>query len=221
MADPIASRASTGGSGREQLLDAAEALFAERGIDAVSLREITAAANQRNASAVQYHFGSRDGLIRALIARHMVAINAHRNRMLDEIEAPIPPVRVVLEALVVPLAAQLDDPSGRRYLRIIDQLGADAVDDEVMEGDVNRSLNRVVEALRHTVAPLPPAVGRARIGQVTRFLLDSLAEQARQIDDRAQRSGLPNDVFTANLIDVLTAVLTAPASAPPPADVAD
>ena len=52
---------------REQLIAAAETLFAERGIEGVSLREINAAAGQRNASSIQYHFGNRDGLLAAVI----------------------------------------------------------------------------------------------------------------------------------------------------------
>ena len=42
---------------RTQLMRAAERLFAERGIEVVSLREINRAAAQRNATALQYHFG--------------------------------------------------------------------------------------------------------------------------------------------------------------------
>ena len=51
---------------RLQLLATAERLFAERGIAGVSLREIGAAAGQRNNSATQYHFESKHGLVLAL-----------------------------------------------------------------------------------------------------------------------------------------------------------
>ena len=49
--------------GRTRLLDSAERLFAERGVDGPSLRDINTAAGQRNASGVQYHFGGRAGLL--------------------------------------------------------------------------------------------------------------------------------------------------------------
>src|SRR5262245_22442952 len=62
--------------GRTKLLDTAERLFAERGITGVSLREITEAAGQRNASVVQYHFGSRAGLVAAVLDRHMEPVDA-------------------------------------------------------------------------------------------------------------------------------------------------
>ena len=52
---------------RVAAIDAAEALFAERGLDGVTTREILDAAGQKNQSALQYHFGSREGLILALV----------------------------------------------------------------------------------------------------------------------------------------------------------
>lgn len=68
----------------QALIQAAERLFAERGSDAVSLREITAAAGATNASAIQYHFGDRRGLIRAVLAKHDAAIEARRHALLDQ-----------------------------------------------------------------------------------------------------------------------------------------
>jgi len=55
---------------RERLVAAAETLFAGAGVDAVSLREINAAAGAGNAIAIQYHFGDRAGLLRAVLAKH-------------------------------------------------------------------------------------------------------------------------------------------------------
>ena len=55
---------------RRQLVSAAETLFAERGIEGVSLREINAAAGMRNATALQYHFHDRYGLVKAVLAKH-------------------------------------------------------------------------------------------------------------------------------------------------------
>jgi AcrR family transcriptional regulator len=71
---------------REQLLDAAERLFAARGVDAVSLREITAAADA-NVAAVNYHFGSKDNLVREVFARRLQPINAERQSLLDLYES--------------------------------------------------------------------------------------------------------------------------------------
>ena len=74
-------------STRLRILLAAEQLFAERGVDGVSLREIGAAAGQRNNSAVQYHFGDRDGLLRALYELRLEPLNLRRTELLDALTA--------------------------------------------------------------------------------------------------------------------------------------
>jgi AcrR family transcriptional regulator len=68
---------------RARLLDAAESLFAERGIEAVSLREIAAQAEQRNNSAVIYHFGDKRGLLDALIADRVGKVECARRRLIE------------------------------------------------------------------------------------------------------------------------------------------
>lgn len=99
---------------RAQLVDAAERLFAERGIGGVSLREVGAAAGQRNNSAAQYHFGSKDGLVRAIFERRMVPIDRRRRAMLTEADGS---VRSYVEAIVVPLHG-----APARYRRFLQQL---------------------------------------------------------------------------------------------------
>ena len=108
----------------DALIRAAERLFAEHGSDGVSLREITAAAGATNASAVQYHFGDRRGLVRAVLAKHEVAIEQRRHELLDAYEArPAPDVRALAAALVRPLAAELDnDDGGLGYLQLVADL---------------------------------------------------------------------------------------------------
>lgn len=66
---------------RRKLMLTAEKLYAERGLASVSVRRIGVAAGQRNKSAVQYHFASRDELIKEIISRHMAAIEEHRMAM--------------------------------------------------------------------------------------------------------------------------------------------
>lgn len=71
---------------RERILDAAERLFAERGIDAVSMRSVLAAA-RLNVSLVHYHFGGRDGLLEALLRRRLGPVTEERLRRLREAQA--------------------------------------------------------------------------------------------------------------------------------------
>src|ERR1700730_7687832 len=70
---------------REAILSAAEVLFAERGMYAVSNRQISEAAGQRNNAAACYHFGSRIDLLRAIESRHREPIEQLRAQMLADV----------------------------------------------------------------------------------------------------------------------------------------
>lgn len=105
-----------------RILRAAEVLFAERGLDAVSLREVAIRAGQKNTNAVQYHFGSKEGLVRAIWERHATGIEAHRAGLLAQATGTLS-LEEVVERLVTPVVAKLDDPDGgREYLLIMSQL---------------------------------------------------------------------------------------------------
>jgi AcrR family transcriptional regulator len=71
---------------KARILDAAESLFGERGFVGTSLRALTDAAGV-NVASVNYHFGSKEGLLRAVVRRAMASVNADRERMLDELQA--------------------------------------------------------------------------------------------------------------------------------------
>ena len=87
------------------ILDAAERLFAAHGVEATSLRAITAEAGV-NLAAVNYHFGSKDGLLRAIFERRFEPLNARRMELFDELDAQNPsaqpPIAGVMRALIAP-----------------------------------------------------------------------------------------------------------------------
>ncbi|SEG92577.1 regulatory protein, tetR family [Thermomonospora echinospora] len=196
---------------RTRLLEAAERLYAERGIDAVSLREINQAAGARNAVAVQYHFKDRAGVLRAIMARHLPDVDARRHALLDAYEAAgEPDVRALAAALVRPPAAKLADPDGgRHFLQIWAELvsrpqgppGRVPAD----PGEIGGSLHR----WRALVEPLL-AEDAARLHRRYTAILHAAIELARRA-----RSGPHSDdrLFTSYLIDVVTAILAAPVSA--------
>ena len=72
---------------RARLLRAGERLFAEHGIHQVRLREINALAGQRNSSALHYHFGSREGLVEAILSEHQNAMDGDVRPALDALTA--------------------------------------------------------------------------------------------------------------------------------------
>lgn len=108
---------------RQILLRTAEALFASRGIDAVSLNEINKAAGQRNTSALHYHFGSKEKLIDAIIYQEFDSIVSRMNEEFDKLEALADFNSLALiKAVAMPFIEMLDSPRGINYLRIMVQL---------------------------------------------------------------------------------------------------
>jgi AcrR family transcriptional regulator len=93
-------------STKERILDTAERLFALNGLEATSLRAITAEAGV-NLASVNYHFQSKDALVQAVIARRVGPINARRLALLEAYESAAgsnsPPLEKVLEAFILPV----------------------------------------------------------------------------------------------------------------------
>ncbi len=106
---------ANGRATRERLMILAEALFAERGIEAVSLRAIGQAAGQRNNNVVQYHFGDRANLIASIYAFRSERLNARRLELLGRHRGAGAPddTRSLLRILVQPHAESIVDPENQ------------------------------------------------------------------------------------------------------------
>lgn len=109
---------------RKLIIDTAEKLFAERGVDNTSLLDISKAAEQKNRSALQYHFTNKQGLLDAVLDKHSKGIAEQRTAMLDKLEtSELFSLYQVIEALVLPVASQLnDEDGGHSFLKIHSQL---------------------------------------------------------------------------------------------------
>ena len=189
---------------RAALIDAAERLFAEHGSDRVSLREITSAAGATNASAVQYHFGDRRGLVRAVLAKHEADIDRRRHELLDAYEErSAPDLRELAAALVEPLAAELTVRGGPGYLQLVSDLYNRPNPTFDPKATAESSFGR----WRALVEPLltPEAVRLHRRFDAMRFAVSELARRGRtgRKDHR---------LFTSQLTDLVTALLSAPVS---------
>ncbi len=109
--------ADLGEATRDRVFLAAERLFALNGFQAVSVRDITAEA-QVNLAAVNYHFGSKDGLLFEIFRHRSAEINRVRARLLHEATdraAGKPSVQAILEALITPPVSWMD-PAGDRWI---------------------------------------------------------------------------------------------------------
>lgn len=201
------SAAATGPSTRDRIVNAAEQLFADRGIGGVSLREINRAAGAKSAVAVQYHFDDRSGVLRAILDKHRPDVDTARHAVLDHIDAAgSPGLRELVGALVRPLAAKLADPDGGpQYLQINAELtNKPRPQADPAVGDPADSMQR----WRAAVEPLldPAAVTLHRRFAAIRFSAVELGRRAAtapHTDDR---------LFTEQLVDLTCGLLAAPLS---------
>jgi AcrR family transcriptional regulator len=201
---------------KERILDVALRLFAEQGIYQVPISQIREAAGQRNASAVQYHFGNREGLIRAILARHIDGIHSRRIELLDAIDRDDPTSIAV--AIYAPLAEMLDgDWRDLAYLRFIGELLTRPEfrfeDITAMVGTEHADVaNEAIEAVLAHGAPLPKTLRDERIRAAAIMVMHSLSEQATLRAGGVGRAPLPTSVVLANLADMYVAALLAPVS---------
>jgi AcrR family transcriptional regulator len=194
---------------RSRLISAAEKLFAERGIDGVSLREINRASGARNAVAVQYHFDDRAGVVRAIIAKHRPAVEAMRHELLDEYEADgRDDLWTLSGCLVKPLAAKLSDvDGGPEYLRIHAELvNGTTTSDRLAEAPVDPA-----DSIQRWRALVGPFLGVDAERLHRRFTV--IRFSAAEIGRRATSGPRQDDrLFVSHLTDLVTALLVAPSS---------
>jgi AcrR family transcriptional regulator len=204
---------------KESLLREAERLFARRGLYRTTMREITDAAGQKNVSAINYHFGSREGLLDALLARHGDPTDVARGELRAGLPDPAS-TRDLVGALVVPYAAHLATTEGRDYLRIVAQLASGHVDWRSPSAGTGPHLRDILTTLEQRPAELPEAVRRERVMELIMLMTAATSARAVQLEGRRRPPELDEATFVANLTDVLVGVLEAPLHGPLTATVA-
>ncbi len=112
---------------KDRLIQAALRLFARHGIEAVSLRQITAQAEQSNQSAIQYYFRNKRGLVAAVLEFVLHELNPIHEQALAELKALStrrrPEVRDVISAYLNPFVAwYAGSDTGRRSVRFLSRL---------------------------------------------------------------------------------------------------
>jgi AcrR family transcriptional regulator len=196
-------------STQEQIVLAAERLFAQHGIDGVSLRQIGTAAGTSNNSAVQYHFGSKDKLIEAIFGYRWPRLQERRTLLIAERRPR--DLRGWVECLLLAILEQGEQP-GSHYLGFIAMLHQHGRRDVLasLPGEHQEAIQAFHQRLAGYLSHLPAPLRAHRIGQ-------ALAIGVRAGADReiAHAQGLPMldyAVEATDLIDGVTGFLQAPAS---------
>lgn len=193
------------------MIEVAEKLIGERGLDSVSMRDVAAAAGQRNNSAVQYHFGSRDGLIMQILRRRLHALDVERQRRLAEVDDQ--GLGTDLSALVQVLYGPIVDllraqPEAIHYARFLQRVGP-VMGPGIPEAELRTATDDVVVRLIDAMSHLPRRVAFERIDLATQMFTGALAvyEDRRDAQNTVVNSRFEDVV--AHLYDMIEAALRA------------
>ncbi|MGW0040867.1 TetR/AcrR family transcriptional regulator [Rhodococcus sp. NPDC003348] len=191
---------------RERMIDAAEELIAERGIAAMTLRQVHTMSGQSNRVAAQYHFGSKAGLVAAVVDRRMATINERRREMLHR-NSSRTTIRTLVEALVLPFAQETVFHENSYYARFLvqcmnDPLLADMIYQHLHADSVRDVMDQLVEQ-----SDLPDSTARNRAMNLAHLTAVAIARMEGSIDEIDDLSARISD-----LVDSGVGLFEAPAS---------
>ncbi|MCR6485581.1 TetR family transcriptional regulator [Amycolatopsis sp. OK19-0408] len=197
---------------REAILTAAERLYAEHGVLAVSNRQISEAAGQGNNTAVGYHFGTRADLVRAIARRHSAAVERLRARMLADVGDSVD-LRDWIRCLVHPSTeylARAGSPSW--FARFTAQVMTEpslrpAVAEETL---ASPALAATVAGLTRCLPELPPDVHAERNAMTRQLLIHTMAERERALGEGGATPRASWREAATGLTDALVGLWLAP-----------
>ncbi len=192
---------------KRKLLDSAETLFAARGYHVTSLRAVTRAA-KANLAAVHYHFGSKQALLEAVIARRLAPLNAERQLRL----AALPDAAgtsSILRAFVEPTLALRDaGPGARHFLTLVGRAMVEP--EESVRSVFLAQMQGLLEQLFARLSGALPQLSSQEVFWRLFFALGTLAHTLRMADKfRQLPPGVATDLATGELVDMLTRFITA------------
>lgn len=164
--------------GKTRLILAGEQLFAENGINGASMREIATKAGQGNHAAVQYHFGSREGLVRAIFDYRMDQMEGERGAMLDRARAlgNLKDARTILDIILLPQLDLHDADGNHSYASFLSQYLLQSRSPQFgdFSGSEPPNLTEALRLMRERVDYLPPYVAQRRLISVSLMFLNIL-----------------------------------------------
>ncbi|MDI1447012.1 TetR/AcrR family transcriptional regulator [Polyangium sp. 6x1] len=205
-------RQTHGSETREVILAAAERLFAEHGVAAVSNRQVSEAAGQANNFAVGYHFGTKNDLVLAIVRRHAPSIERRREEMLEKIKGS-DALRDWLACLVLPITehlASLGSPSW--YARFLAQATTDPALWRMMHEETvaSASMRETTRAFERLLPILPAEVLEERADMSRHLIVHMCAERERALQAGTATPRATWEDAGAGLVDALVGLWLAP-----------
>ncbi|MBL8198146.1 MAG: TetR/AcrR family transcriptional regulator [Chromatiales bacterium] len=211
---------------REQLILAGERLFAQGGLDNVSLRQINNAAGQRNSSAAHYHFGSKEALVQAIHEYRGGRVNERRHAMLAQMSAQDrASVRPLIKAMVYPIVAEIEETEGGgNFIIFLSQLYSNPSLDliRMWRSHLSESVGEIYQDLRGVLPEIPEEIAGMRFGLMWVAMINTLADRQRLMAVREGEPAVSRSLpilFVSNVVDMLCGAAAAPVSAETEAEV--
>lgn len=209
---PGRTRVRNGSDTRRKLIDTAERLIAERGLQAVSVRDITGAA-EANSAAIHYHFQSKEGLVLAVLADRAQALHELRSLHLQRLGTHFTP-RQLAQAMVLPTIelGQDDGPGGAAaYVGFVAALLDEPGMIDAIEAVFGEQYDRYVAALLQIRPDLPLDTARNRVAFTMHLVLNAASPRPRGIRLWAAAHHPAAEATMADdLVDFLAGALGAP-----------
>ena len=215
------SGSPTQANAREQIRLAARRLFAEHGIDGVTVREIVEASGQKNHGSLSYYFGTKEALVCDIVREGAMLIDTRRNQRLDEIEASGGPSEIseVVDVLVYPSIGLAEGIGGGddNYIRFAftmmlnhRELFMEAVGDRWNSGYM-----RCLDHLRRLMPNMPPAAKNQRFIFMGAYLGSVLTLREVALCDRTRAHKMWSAQSTLrHFVQTICSMLDAPYEKP-------
>ncbi|WOC11871.1 TetR/AcrR family transcriptional regulator [Gordonia sp. MP11Mi] len=201
---------------RSRLLSAAEKLFAERGLDGVSNRQISEAAGQANNYAVGYHFGTRAELLGALVQTHVENLDPIRRQTLDAI-GPAPALHDWLRCLVEPQLRYIGARAERSYFgQFWMAMATTPTTAPVLytQAALSEPLSETLTGMYSALPALPDETVRVRNLMTQNILITTFADFERRRNELGASDSTSWQGFSDEMVDGLVGLWSAPTSDP-------
>lgn len=206
--------------GARKLIITAEKLFAQYGIDNVSLRQIVASAGQSNNYAVQHHFGSKEGLIEAIFTARTAILDTARQKRLEALQASDnQSLESIISAIMLPILDAFNEKDRDVFSDFMFHLlhRNKIMAKGFMNGnmvfyeDFAPAVSTLNKMLQESLAHLPKDVFILRYRLAAELFLSGLNERKRL---NINSDALANiDSFHQEILSLTTAVFKAPFNA--------